>query len=461
MSVTAVLSRVDADFPRSLDRLFDFLRIPSISADPAYAGDCARAADWLVAELTALGFSASVRPTPLHPMVVGHYDKAGPGKPRVLFYAHYDVQPVDPLELWDSPPFEPVVKTMPDGSKRILARGAEDDKGQLMTFLEACRALIAETGTLPVNVTFFSEGEEESGSPSMIRFLEANKDELSVDVALVCDTEMWDRKTPAITTMLRGLVGEEISIRCASHDLHSGSFGGAALNPLHVLTKILGGLHDDNGRVTLPGFYDGVADLTPELRANWDGLGFDAAAFLGGAGLTTPAGETDRTVLEKIWSRPTAEVNGLAGGYAGPGFKTVLPAAAEAKVSFRLVAGQDPDKIRAAFRTYVTERLPADAKIEFHAHGGSPAVHIAIDGPAVAKARAALEAEWGKAPALIGSGGSIPVVGHFKSILGMDSLMIGFGLDDDRIHSPNEKYEVSSYHGGIRSWVRILDALAS
>jgi len=461
MSVHSVLSRVDTDFPKSLDRLFDFLRIPSISADPSYKDECARAAAWLVNELTALGFDASVRPTPKHPMVVAHYTKAGPDKPHVLFYAHYDVQPVDPLELWDSPPFEPVVKKLADGSERILARGAQDDKGQLMTFLEACRALIAETGTLPVNVTFFSEGEEESGSPSMIPFLEANKDELSVDVALVCDTEMWDRKTPAVTTMLRGLVGEEISLRCASHDLHSGSFGGAALNPLHVLTKILGDLHDDQGRVTVPGFYDGVTDIPPELRSNWDSLGFDATAFLGGAGLTTPAGEVDRTVLEKIWSRPTCEINGLAGGYAGPGFKTVLPATAEAKVSFRLVAGQDPDKIRTAFRQYVTDRLPPDAKIEFREHGGSPAVHLALDGAAMGKARAALEAEWGKAPALVGSGGSIPVVGHFKSILGMDSLMIGFGLDDDRIHSPNEKYEVSSYHGGIRSWVRVLDALAS
>lgn len=459
MTDASVLDRIDAAFPDSLQRLFDFLRIPSISADPAYAADVERAADWLVATLEEMGFSAGKRPTPLHPMVVAHYDKAGPTRPHVLFYGHYDVQPVDPLELWETPPFEPRLIDRPDGSACIVGRGTTDDKGQIMTFVEACRALIDETGTLPVNITLFAEGEEESGSPSMIDFLEANRKELTADFAFICDTGMWDASTPAITTMLRGLVGEEVTLRCASHDLHSGAFGGAATNPLHVLSSILAGLHDETGRVTLPGFYDGVEEVPAVQRANWDALGFDEADFLAAVGLTAAAGETGRTVLEQIWSRPTAEVNGLAGGYAGAGFKTVLPAEAVAKVSFRLVGHQDPDKIRAAFRQYVRDHLPADAKVSFEPHGGSPAVHVAIDGEPMARSRAALETEWGRPAALIGSGGSIPVAGHFKTILGMDTLLIGFSLDDDRMHSPNEKYERTSFHKGIRSWARILMAL--
>jgi acetylornithine deacetylase/succinyl-diaminopimelate desuccinylase-like protein len=460
MTLSPVLSRIDSDFPASLDRLFDLLRIPSISTDPAYREDCRRAADWLVGQLSALGFEASARQTPGHPMVVAHWTKAGPDKPHVLFYAHYDVQPVDPVSLWETPPFEPRIARREDGSERVVARGSSDDKGQMLTFVEACRAYITETGGLPVNVTILSEGEEESGSPSLIPFLEANRGELSKDVALVCDTSMWDADTPAVTTMLRGLVGEEVTIVCADQDLHSGMFGGAALNPIHVLTRILAGLHDANGRVTLPGFYDGVPELPEQIRRNWDGLGFDGEAFLAAVGLTAPAGEADRSVLEKIWSRPTAEVNGISGGYTGDGFKTVLPSKAVAKVSFRLVGDQDPVKIRAAFRAYVEANLPAGAKVSYHPHGGSPAIRLSVDNPALTKSLGALADEWGRPAAITGSGGSIPVVGHFKSILGMDSVMVGFALDDDRIHSPNEKYELRSYHKGIRSWARILDALA-
>ncbi len=460
MSLASVLDRADRDFPAALDRLFALLRIPSISTDPAYAADCRRAADWLAADLASIGFDASVRTTPGHPMVVAHWTKAGPDKPHVLFYAHYDVQPVDPLNLWDTPPFEPTIKRGPDGSERIAARGASDDKGQLMTFVEACRAFVAATGNLPVNVTLLSEGEEESGSPSLVPFLEANKAELSRDVALVCDTGMWDADTPAITSMLRGLVGEEITIVCADQDLHSGMFGGAALNPIHVLARILAGLHDANGRVTLPGFYDGVPELPEPVRKNWDGLGFDGAAFLGAVGLSAPAGETDRTVLEKIWSRPTAEVNGISGGYTGDGFKTVLPSKATAKVSFRLVGDQNPDAVRASFRAYVEASLPPAARVSFKPHGGSPAIRLSVENPALTRSLQALGAEWGKPAAITGSGGSIPVVGLFKDILGMDSVMAGFALDDDRIHSPNEKYDVRSFQKGIRSWARILDALS-
>jgi acetylornithine deacetylase/succinyl-diaminopimelate desuccinylase-like protein len=460
MSLAAVLARVDADLDAALGRLFDFVRIPSISADPAFAKDVARAGDWCAAQLTALGFETSVRPTAGHPMVVAHWtgktDKPGP---RVLFYGHYDVQPVDPLDLWTTPPFEPFVATRSDGSKFIHGRGAADDKGQLMTFIEAARAHIAVSGGLPCPVSILLEGEEESGSPSLAAFLDGHKDELSKDVALICDTAQWDAKTPAITASLRGLVGEEVTIAAADIDLHSGAFGGAALNPIRVLAKILAGLHDDTGRVTLPGFYDGVAELPADIRAGWEGLGLTADRFLKPIGLSQPAGEAGRSLPEQLWSRPTCEFNGVSGGYAGEGFKTVLPAKAQAKVSFRLVPGQDPDKIRAAFRAYVSAAAPQDAKVSFKPHGGSPGLMMPFDSPVLAHARAALGAEWGVPAEIIGCGGSIPIVVDFKVRLGMEALLVGFGLDDDRVHSPNEKYELTSFHKGIRSWARILAAL--
>ncbi|HMN84936.1 MAG TPA: M20/M25/M40 family metallo-hydrolase, partial [Bauldia sp.] len=366
----------------------------------------------------------------------------------------------DPVSLWRTPPFEPVIETAPDGSKRIVARGAGDDKGQLMTFIEACRAWKAVAGSLPVRVSVLFEGEEESGSPSLVPFLEANAAELKADVALVCDTTMWSRERPAITFMLRGLVGEEVTVLAADRDLHSGMFGSAARNPIHVLTGILGRLHDRDGRVTLPSFYDGVNELPDAIRAQWGELGFDPAAFLHAIGLSVPAGERDRTVLEQIWSRPTCEVNGIIGGYTGEGFKTVIPAEASAKVSFRLVGDQDPDRIREVFRSFVSASLPDDCRVEFTGHGGSAAITLPHDGRHVGRARKALTDEWGVEAAMIGGGGSIPVVGDFRRILGMDALMIGFGLDDDRIHSPNEKYELTSFHRGIRSWARILAELA-
>ncbi|ODN71844.1 Succinyl-diaminopimelate desuccinylase [Methylobrevis pamukkalensis] len=256
-SLAPVLARLDSGLDDSLARLFDLLRLKSISTDPAFAADCRASAAWLVADLTDIGFSASLRETPGHPMVVAHWTGA-PGRPHVLFYGHYDVQPVDPLELWTRPPFEPAIETRADGARQISARGSSDDKGQLMTFVEAARAWMAETGGLPVNVTILFEGEEESGSPSLVPFLEANRAELSHDVALVCDTGMWDAATPAITASLRGLVGEEVVVTCASRDLHSGQYGGPALNPIRVLARILADLHDDTGRVTLPGFYDAL-----------------------------------------------------------------------------------------------------------------------------------------------------------------------------------------------------------
>ena len=454
-----VLSAIDAGFDSSLDRLMAFLRLQSISTDPAYKEQCRAAAEWLAADLADAGIAAEVRPTPGHPMVVGHAVTAAAG-PSVLFYGHYDVQPVDPLDLWHAPPFEPRIETGADGVKRIRARGASDDKGQLMTFVEACRAWKVVTGSLPLPITVFFEGEEESGSPSLNPFLEANRQELSKDLALICDTGMWDPKTPAITTSLRGMVYEQVTVTAANRDLHSGIYGGSARNPIHVLTRILAALHDDDGRITVPGFYDGVAEAPTQLKGQWRSMGFDEAESLRQIGLSVPAGERDRAPLERLWARPTCDVNGIWGGYTGEGAKTVIPSKAFAKVSFRLVGDQDPTKIRDAFHDFVTSRLPADCSAEFWSRDGSPALSLAIDSPALTRTRAALQDEWGRPAMLIGSGGSIPVVGSFKRILGMDSVMVGYGLDDDQIHSPNEKYDLTSFHKGIRSWARILAALA-
>ena len=460
MSLDAVLARVDADLPAALDRLMDLLRIPSISTDPAYKADCARAADWLAADLQALGFDAAARATPGHPMVVGHSQTpASPTGKHLLFYGHYDVQPVDPLSLWDNDPFDPILQDTPKG-KVIRARGSSDDKGQLMTFLEACRAWKAVHGTLPGHLTIFLEGEEESGSPSLIPFMQDNAAELRADIALICDTGLHEGSIPAITTMLRGLLGEEITIHGPNKDLHSGMYGGAAINPIRVLTRILANLHDQTGRIQVPGFYAGVTELPEAIRAQWQSLSFDHARFLGDVGLSVPAGEQDRTPLEMIWSRPTAEVNGIWGGYTGDGFKTVLPAQAHAKVSFRLVADQDPDAIRLSFRDWVRGQLPPDCSVEFQGHGTSPAGTMAITDPAFEAARQALTDEWGQPAAYVGSGGSIPIAGYFKTVLGMDAMLIGFARDDDQIHSPNEKYDLECFHKGIRSWVRILAKLA-
>ncbi|MFZ1347575.1 MAG: M20/M25/M40 family metallo-hydrolase [Tabrizicola sp.] len=457
MTLDAVLSRIDETLPQSLDRLFQLLRIPSISTDPAYKADCARTADLLAADLASLGFTARAAATPGHPMVVAH---GGTGKRHILFYGHYDVQPVDPLELWDRSPFDPELQDTPKG-RVIRARGASDDKGQLMTFIEACRAWKHVHGTLPGKLTIFLEGEEESGSPSLVPFLEANREELSCDLALICDTGLFEEATPAITTMLRGLAKAEFTIRAASRDLHSGMYGGLAQNPLHLMARLLADLHDATGRVQVPGFYDDVDELPESLRQQWQALAFDHAGYLGDVGLSVPAGEQDRTPLEKIWSRPTAEVNGMWGGYTGAGFKTVLPSEAHAKVSFRLVSHQDPEKIITAFKTWAEARMPADCEI--HWHGGSdgaPASVMAISDPAFESARAALSEEWGRPAAFVGAGGSIPVAGYFKTILGMDAMLIGFGRDDDQIHSPNEKYDLESFHKGIRSWARILARIA-
>jgi acetylornithine deacetylase/succinyl-diaminopimelate desuccinylase-like protein len=459
-ALPVVLAKIDADLHQSLERLFEFLRIQSISTDPAYRDQCRSAAEYVANDLSRIGFKTSVRPTGGHPIVVG---KGGPqGKaPRVLFYGHYDVQPVDPLDLWDAPPFAPRIATLPDGRKIIVARGACDDKGQLMTFVEACRAFMAITGQLPLPITMMIEGEEECGSKHLFGFVKDNADEFKLDLALVCDTSMWDPVTPMVTTSLRGLVYEEVRLSCADRDLHSGLFGGAAQNPLRVLAHILAAMHDENGRVTIPGFYDGVSELPPQIEADLKGLDLTPENFLAEVGLKVPAGEKDRMLIEQIATRPTAEINGMIGGYTGEGAKTVIPAEAMAKVSFRLVGAQDPQKIRTAFHAFVRARLPVDARVEFKSFASAPATELPFDSPLLAKTRAALAAEWGKKALAIGEGGSIPIVGDFKRVLGMDTIMVGFALDDDRVHAPNEKFDLTSFHKGTRSWARILAALAA
>jgi acetylornithine deacetylase/succinyl-diaminopimelate desuccinylase-like protein len=322
--IAPVLARLDADQDAALERLFALLRFQSISTDPAFNDQCQAAAEWLAADLAGIGFEARVAPTKGHPMVVAH-DLSAAG-PHLLFYGHYDVQPVDPLDLWDRDPFDPQVVTRPDGSKFISARGSSDDKGQLMTFVEACRAYKAAHGALPCKVTILLEGEEESGGENLPPFLKAHRDELKADIALVCDTGMWNATTPAITTMLRGNIADQVTIHAASRDLHSGMYGSMAANPIHILTRILAGIHDDRGKITIPGFYDGVHEIPGDLKGQWDALNFSHEAFLGEVGLGVPAGERTHSALEQIWSRPTAEVNGIWGGYTGAGFKTVIPA---------------------------------------------------------------------------------------------------------------------------------------
>jgi acetylornithine deacetylase/succinyl-diaminopimelate desuccinylase-like protein len=424
-SLDSVLAQADAALDRSRARLFALLRIPSISAQPAHAEDCRRAAEWVRGELAGLGFAASLRPTAGHPVVLAHHP--GPAEyagPHILFYGHYDVQPVDPVALWSSPPFEPQLVDGPRG-KRFVARGAVDDKGQMMMFIEALRAWKDATGTIPARITVLIEGEEEVGSVNLAPFLATNADALRADLALISDTGMWDVETPAVTTRLRGLAYVELLVRAASRDLHSGLFGGSALNPINALTRVLGDLQDAEGRVQVPGFYDGVREPGAAQAADWAALGFDEAAFLGGVGLSEPAGE-------------------LAG----------------AKISFRLVPGQVPAQVIAGFERFVAARLPRDARWELHTLSSSPAIEVPDDSPWVRAARDVLGEEYGRPAVLMGSGGSIPVVSSLREVLGIDSLLMGFGLDDDQVHSPNEKFEQVCFHHGIRAHARLLGKLA-
>jgi len=460
MSLDAVLAEIDNNLDDAMERLKGLLRIQSISTDPAYKGDCDKAADWLVADLKTLGFDAEKRVTTGHPMVVAHDPNAPDNVPHVLFYGHYDVQPVDPLELWDVPPFEPTIESRPEGDV-IRARGSSDDKGQLMTFIEACRAYKKIHGSMPVKITFFMEGEEESGSPSLVPFMEANKDELTCDIALICDTGMVSPGVPSIASQLRGMLKDEFTVTGPALDLHSGHYGGPALNPLREISKLIATFHDDQGRVAVEGFYEGVEEVPSQQRAAWENSGFNEAEYLKFAGMSKAHGEEGYSALEQQWARPTLEINGLWGGYNGAGTKTVIPADAHCKITCRLVGDMDPDKLRLAVRKHVEDRMPQDATVTWNQDlEGSKASVMDISRPEFLAAKSALSDEWNREAVFVGMGGSIPIAGFFKSILGMESLLMGFANDDDRIHSPNEKYNVQSFHKGIRSWARMLDKLA-
>ena len=474
MPTELVLKRLADTESQQIDRLIEWLRIPSISTDPAYREPTAQAAAWCADHLRASGFAVEVLPTgkadkPGHPIVLA----TSPGDdgytgPHVLFYGHYDVQPADPLGLWDSPPFEPVIKPAVGGAdrpgERIVARGAVDDKGQVAMFLEAMRAWHDETGVPAggVRMTVLIEGEEESGSVNLERFVREHRDRLQAcDVVVISDTGMLGRGKPAITNGIRGLTYTEVTLRGPDHDLHSGMWGGKMPNPINELVKVLAQLWDSDRRVTLPGFYDNVQPVSDAERAMWKTLGLDAATALEAIGLPPEAdvGEAGFSAIEREWSRPTCDINGIVGGYTGEGAKTVIPTHATAKVSFRLVADQDPATVRESFFAWLKDRTPPGCRWELTDHGGGLPATTGADSPPMAAAMAALKRASGVDPKLIRSGGSIPVAGLLKAELGLDTVFIGFGLDDDRVHSPNEKFELDCYRLGARTHAILIEEL--
>lgn len=453
-----ILNFVDKELSTSLDRLFDLLKIPSISADPAHQMDCRHAAEWLQNYLKEIGFTSAIHETGGHPIVLAQ-DLSAESGPHILFYGHYDVQPVDPLDLWDIPPFQPCIKIGKNNQKIIHGRGSSDDKGQLLTFLEACRAIRKQSGKMPLKITILLEGEEENGGEHLPGFLAEQKGKLFPDMAFICDTDMATPDIPAITAMVRGMVSEEVTIHAANRDLHSGIYGNAARNPIQLLAEIISKLRDKEGRVTVPDFYKGVPDIPIEIRQKWQDIGKTDAELLSPIGLKETAGEKAFKAVEQTWCRPSCEINGISGGYEGPGFKTVIPAKASAKISFRLVGKQNPQEIQKQFRQFVMDQIPSDCHVEFQSHGLSSAGMVALSGANLVHIQKALKDEWQQDAAIIGTGGAIPIVNDLQRELGVDSFLIGFANADDCIHSPNEKYNLRSFHKGIRSWVRILYAL--
>ena len=439
-----VLNTIDEQRGQSVKLLKEFLSIPSVSTKPEHKGDLVRCAQWLANQIERSGLTAKIEPTRGHPIVLAHNDHK-PGRPTVLFYGHYDVQPPEPLEQWVTPPFEPSER-----NGAIYARGAADDKGQVWAHVQAVAAW-QKHGGLPVNLIMLIEGEEEIGSDNLENFLQARKAELKADIAVISDTNQFARGLPAITYGLRGLCYMEVFLTGPSHDLHSGMYGGAVPNPANVLTELLATLHDAQGRVNLPGFYDEVRPLSAAERDGWRKLPYDEAGTLRDSGLSQGVGESGFSMLERRWARPTCDINGLTSGYQGPGAKTIIPSKASAKVSMRLVPDQDPKKIQASFELAMRERCPKNVKIEFAQHGASPACITPLEGPWVKKAAAALRRGFGVEPVYMREGGSIPVVGQIKRILGIDTLLIGFGLPDDRVHSPNEKFDLDALYGGMRT----------
>lgn len=434
--------------------LVDLLRIPSVSADGRHREDVRRAAEWTAAEFRRIGLATELIPTSGHPII---YAESPPvaGGPTVLVYGHYDVQPPDPLGEWITPPFEPTVR---NGS--IYARGATDDKGQMLTHVKSAEAWLAVRGKLPVQLKFLIEGEEEIGSEAVYKFLDASRERLKCDVAVISDSSQFAADKPAVTFGLRGIAYFELRVTGPKQDLHSGTFGGAVTNPINALSRILASLVNENGRVQIPGFYDDVVPLTERERSQFAALPFTDEAFQRQIGVEGLTGEQGYTTLERRWARPTYDIHGIWGGYSGEGAKTVLPARAAAKFSFRLVPKQDPHKIAAGLRTFLADHTPPGVKLELVEMHGAPGVVVSLESPYMAAATRAIEAGFGKPPVFIREGGSIPIVTAFFERLGVDTLLLGWGLDDDNAHSPNEKFSLDDYHRGIRASAHLWSELA-
>jgi acetylornithine deacetylase/succinyl-diaminopimelate desuccinylase-like protein len=440
--------------PRFLEELKEFIRIPSIGALPEHQEDMARCADWVADQMRAVGLQrVEVMPTGGAPVVYGEWMGA-PDRPTVLVYGHYDVQPADPVDLWTTPPFDPQVR-----NNELYGRGSADDKGQLFLHLKAIEAHMRVNGRLPVNLKFLAEGEEETGSPSLNRFVESNKELLKTDVVVVSDTGWFDRGVPSICYGLRGLCYLQVNLKATAADLHSGSFGGSVANPIQVLSQIIAQLKDDHGRITVPGFYDRVRSISPEERQQLASLPFDGEKFRREIGAVALWGEEGYTTLERIWARPTLDVNGIWGGFTGDGSKTVLPARASAKLSCRLVPDQDPDEIRDLVAARMRELCPPTVEMEIiPMHTGMWAL-TPLDHPAVQAAAKAMERAFHRRPAFIRSGGSIPVVASFGRILGAPSVLMGFALPDDHAHAPDERLDLGNFFGGIRTSVFLWEEL--
>ena len=446
MSEEAIQSYVEEHRERFLEELKEYLRIPSISTDAEHKDDVRECASWLHAHLEGIGVdSVVVEETDGHPIVYAeHCNK--PGAPTILVYGHYDVQPPDPLDLWDSPPFEPEIR---DG--KIFARGATDDKGQLFAHIKGLEAHLATSGELPVNVKLLIEGEEEVGSPNLTPWVESNAERLSCDAVVISDSSMFAPGLPTITYGLRGLTYFEVTVTGPDHDLHSGLYGGAVPNPINELSKLIAQLHHDDGRVAIPGFYDDVEELTAEERDQFAELPFDNEDFRKEAGAPGLQGEAGYSTLERRWARPTLDCNGIWGGFIGEGAKTVLPSHASAKISCRLVPNQDPDKVLELAQSYLEEIAPDTILLDFKPHHGGQPVVVDRDTPAVQAATRASEKAWGTDAVFTRGGGSIPVVATFSEALGVPTVLLGFGLNDDRLHSPNEKFNVENFYKGIET----------
>ncbi|MBS0202010.1 MAG: dipeptidase [Planctomycetes bacterium] len=441
---------------RFLEELKELLRIPTVSADPACKPHMRRGAEFIHRQLADLGFQAEIVPTAGHPIVYAEWLKA-PGAPTVMVYGHYDVQPADPLDLWTTPPFEPTIR---DGL--LFARGATDDKGQMFTHIKSAEAWLRSVGSLPVNLKYVIEGEEEVGSRNLEDFLEANKDRLKCDVAVVSDTSQYAPGQPAITYGLRGILAVEVTLTGPKKDLHSGIFGGAVANPATGIARLIASLHDDQGRIQIPGFYDQVVELTAAERQQFRDLGFDEAAFKAELGITEVAGEAGYSTIERRWARPTCEVNGLVSGYTGVGPKTIVPSKATVKITCRLVPDQDPHALTAALHQYLKAQCPRSLAFEFTDYHGCPAFVFDPNSPYIEAASEAVREAWGvDRVRLIREGGSIPVVQTFKDVLGVDTLLLGWGLNTDNLHSPNEHFTVADFHRGIEASSRLWAKLAA